>query len=50
MRGGDEEIFVHEAMCVEKAHEQFVDPGQEKGGCKCNPLQMGPVGFNGASA
>jgi hypothetical protein len=39
MRGGDEEIFVHEAMCVEAGdEEQFIDPGQEKGGRKCNPL------------
>jgi hypothetical protein len=29
-----------EAMCVEDGDEdeQFVDPGKEKGGCKCNPL------------
>jgi hypothetical protein len=40
MRGCDEEIFVHEAMCVEKARDkkQFIDPGQEKGGCARNPL------------
>jgi hypothetical protein len=37
MFGGDEEIFVHEAMCVDD-EKQFIDPGQEKGGRKCNPL------------
>jgi hypothetical protein len=39
----DDEIFVgKKAMCVEKAGDQLVDAcckcGQEKGGCKCNPL------------
>jgi len=49
MFGGDEEIFVHETVCVD-GEKQLIDPGKEKGCRKCNPLQMGPLGFNGASA